>query len=323
MRSCLGTGKARTALRVLFHFSPMPLFLSLLASLAMSSPLSSLDSLPAALLVESEDSGEASAIADAWDWTVRDFDVLMATSGKVDFAVNGFGTPRNTNLPPGYRSDFHAYVDFFRWKGFTSNWLIGNTTVISRNDSTAFQLSHIRYVLTPGYRYEFEDWQISGLLLHECVHSVSRPEENGAVWWNSAQIGFGSKGAYHNHFVDAYRRVGAFPALKLDARIDFGQFLYGPRSVWIGQNHDFRQELFGRVRLRLGSIGPFGFFQDLEPHVWRAADGRIDQKWMLSSHMYLLGKHNIAGGYLRWVPLDNNPHDNEDGLGQIGFEIVF
>jgi hypothetical protein len=260
--------------------------------------------------------------ARAWDWASRDFEVLMATSGQVDFAGDLFGDPRYTDLPPGYRSDFHVWVDFFRWKGFISNWLIGNSTVISRNDSTPFQLSHIRYVLTPGYRYEFDTWQISGLLLHECVHTLSRPERNGAVWWNSFEIGMGTKGAYHDHLVEAYRARSIEP-LRLDARIDFGQFLYGRQSVWIGQNQDFRQELFGLVRLHLGGIGPFGFFQDVEPHLWRTANGSIDQKWSLSTHMYLLGKHNIAGGYFRWVPLDNNPHDNENGLGQLGFEIVF
>ncbi len=258
-----------------------------------------------------------------WDWFAKDFEVLMATSGRVDFASDLFGTPRFTNLPPGYRSDFHVWVDFFRWKGFVSNWLIGNTTVISRNDSSTFQLSHIRYVLTPGYRYEFEDWQVSGQLLHECVHTLSRPEAKGAVWWNSFQIGAGTKDAYHDHFVEDYRRTRSFPSLRLDGHVDIGQFLYGPQSVWIGQNQDFRQELFGLGRLRLGTVGPFGFFQDLEPHFWRSSTGRIDQKWTASSHMYLLGRHNVAGGYFRWVALDNNPHDNEDGLGQLGFEIVF
>lgn len=264
-----------------------------------------------------------SSIAQAWDWVADDFEVLMNTSGTVDFAANLFGSPRHAQLPPGYRSNFHLWVDFFRWKGFTSNWLIGNTTVASRNDSTAFQLSHIRYVLTPGYRYEFDTWQISGLLLHECLHTLSRPEANGAVWWNSFQIGAGTKGAYHDHLVEDYRAARAFPSLRLDGRVDFGQFLYGPQSVWIGQNHDFRQEAFGLARLRLGSLGSFGFFQDVQPHFWRSSTGRIDQKWSLSSHMYLLGRHNIAGGFVRWVVFDDTPHDNENGLAQLGFEIVF
>ena len=93
--------------------------------------------------------------------------------------------------------------------------------------------------------------------------------------------------------------------------------------MWIGRNHDFRQELFGLARLRLGSIGPFGFFQDVEPHFWRRANGDIVQKWAVSTHMYLLGKSNVAGAYFRWVPLDQSPIDNEDHLGQLGFEIVF
>jgi hypothetical protein len=269
------------------------------------------------------DSFQSSAASRTLQWLTRDFEVLMATSGQIDFATNLYGEPKFSDLSPGYRSDFQVWVDFFRWKGFISNWLIGNSTVIARNDSTPFELSHIRYILTPGYRYEFDSWQISGLLLHECVHTLSRPEKSGAVWWNSFQIGAGTKGAYHDHLVEAYREARSFPALRFDGRIDIGQFLYGQQSVWIGQNHDFRQELFGLARLRLGSAGPFGFFQDVQPHFWRTAAGGIEQKWSLSTHMYLLGKRNIAGGYLRWVVVDDNPHDNEDGLGQLGFEIVF
>jgi hypothetical protein len=61
----------------------------------------------------------------------------------------------------------------------------------------------------------------------------------------------------------------------------------------------------------------------VEPHLWRRATGDIVQKWTLSTHMYLLGKHNVAGVYFRWIPLDQSPIDNEDHLGQVGFEIVF
>ena len=254
----------------------------------------------------------------------RDFDVLMSTSGTVNFAPDVFGHPRGNDLPPGFRSDFQVWVDFFRWKGFISNWLIGNTTIMARDDSTALRLSRIRYILTPGYRYEFESWQVSGLLLHECIHTISRPEADvGATWWNSFQIGAGSLGAYHDHLAEEYRAQKRFSSLRLDGRIDFGQFLYGGNSVWIGRNHDFRQELFGLARLRLGSIGPFGFFQDVAPHFWRTSSGEVLQKWDLSSHMYLRGRHNIAGGYFRWIALDQSPIDNENGLGQVGFEIVF
>jgi len=165
---------------------------------------------------------------------------------------------------------------------------------------------------------------VSGLLLHECIHTISRPEADvGATWWNSFQIGAGSLGAYHDHLVDEYRSQKRFSSLRLDGRIDFGQFLYGGNSVWIGRNHDYRQELFGLARVRLGSIGPLGFFQDVAPHFWRTSTGDILQKWDISSHMYLRGQHNIAGGYFRWIPWDQSPIDNEDGLGQVGFEIVF
>lgn len=289
------------------------MILAALLSLAVSADSSSVP----------DPAGEG-ALRSGWNWLARDFSVLMSTSGQVDFAPVVFGRQRGPDPPDGYRSDFQVWVDFFRWKGFTSNWLIGNTTIMSRDDSTALRLSRIRYILTPGYRYEFDGWQVSGLLLHECVHTVSRPEsEAGATWWNSFQIGAGTFGAYHDHLVEAYRNGRGFASPGIDGRIDFGQFLYGGRSVWIGRNHDFRQELFGTLRVRLGSAGPFGFFQDASPHLWRTAGGHVLQRWDLSTHMYLLGRHNIAGGYFRWIPLDQSPVDNEDGLGQIGFEIVF
>ena len=309
----------------------MTLAALLMCAAISASPDSSSRSVPAAMSAASSIGGDSSRtgtspgfLGRAWDWTSRDFSVLMAASGNVDFATDLWGHPLGNDLRPGYRSDFYLWVDFFQWKGFISTWLIGNTTIMSRDDTTALRLSRIRYILTPGYRYEFGTWQIQGQMLHECIHTVSRPEsDQGATWWNSFEIGAGSMGAYHDHLVDDYRREKGFSGLRFDGQLNFGQFLYGERSIWIGQNHDFRQELFGTARLRLGSLGPFGFFQDVEPHLWRRATGDIVQKWTLSTHMYLLGKHNVAGVYFRWIPLDQSPIDNEDHLGQVGFEIVF
>lgn len=269
--------------------------------------------------------GRAGAgLSEAWDWTVRDFEVVMRTHGQITFAPYVHGeAPDQQDFFPGYRSDFFTYVDFFNWKGFISSWLIANTTLIERPDSTLFQLDRIRYTLTPGYRYEFDEWLISGLLLHECIHTVSRQETSGSVWWNSFQIGFGSKGAYQMHLVEKYKNRRLDLRHRVDAQINFGAFLYGGESVWLAQNHDYRYEAFGLLRYHVGRWGNWGVFVDVPQHVWVTASNRYQAKVSPTANLFLLGKVNIASLFYTWHIHDTNSHDNEEGMGLFGFKIVF
>jgi hypothetical protein len=263
------------------------------------------------------------ARAGAWDWLTRDFEVLMLTHGQITFAPYVNGRTPQKDFFPGYRSDFFTYVDFFSWKGFVSNWLIANTTLIARPDSTIFRLDRIRYTLTPGYRYEFDKWLISGLLLHECIHTVSREEEKGSVWWNSFEIGFGSKGAYPQYLVEKYKNAHLDLRNSLDAQVNFGAFLHGRESVWLAQNSDYRYEEFGLLRYHLGRWGCWGVFVDLPQHLWVTAENRLENKISPTVNLFLLGKVNIASLFYTYHIYDTNTHDNESGLGLLGFKIVF
>lgn len=263
------------------------------------------------------------------DWLTDDFEVLMQTNGQITFApyVNG-GSARN-DFEPGYRSEFSAYVDFFSWKGLVSYWLIANTTVIERSDTTAFRLDRIRYTLTPGYRYEFDTWLISGLLLHECIHEIGEFEEDGSIWWNSFRFGFGSKGAYPQYLAERYRKLKEprEPLEKIfdkwDYQVNLGAFLYGDNSIWLGQNNDYRYEEYGMLRYHLGRWGRWGAYADVNQNLWMLDDGSLEQKWSVTANLLLVGKANIAGLYYTYVVFDNNNIDNEDALGSLGFKIVF
>jgi hypothetical protein len=266
---------------------------------------------------------QAGVVAGAWNWMSRDFEVLMQTHGQINFAPYVYSQTTKEGYFPGYRSDFFTYVDFFSFKGFVSNWLIANTTLIERPDSTIFRLDKIRYTLTPGYRYEFEKWLISGLLLHECIHTVSRNEDKGSIWWNSFQIGFGSKGAYPRYLVEKYQRPHFNLRNSLDAQINFGAFLYGKESVWLAQNHNYRYEEFSLIRYHLVRWGRWGTFLDLPQHLWINSDYEFKQKISPTLNLFLLGKVNIASIFCTYHIYDNSTYDNESGLGLFGFKIIF
>jgi hypothetical protein len=261
--------------------------------------------------------------AQVWNWLTDDFEVLMRTHGQITFAPYVNGQNQKEDFFPGYRSEFFTYVDFFSWKGLISNWLIANTTLIERPDSTIFRLDKIRYTLTPGYRYEFDRWMISGLLLHECIHTVSRDEEKGSVWWNSFQFGMGSKGAYPLYVVSKYKDAHLDLKNSFDAQMNIGVFLYGQSSVWLAQNHHYRYEQFGLLRYHVGRWRNWGVFLDLPEHAWITSKNKLEIKWSPTINLFLLGKVNVASLYYTYHIYDTNTHDNESGLGLLGFKIVF
>lgn len=258
-----------------------------------------------------------------WHWVADDFDVLMRTHGEITFAPYVNGNFEQYEAIPGYRSEFNAYVDFFEWKGFISNWLISNTTTMEKSKESGFKLDRIRYTLTPGYRIEFDKHLISGLLLHECIHTISKPEENGAIWWNSFQIGFGTKNSYPQFLVDKYKYdlTTKFPSI--DYNFNIGVFLYGDQSVWIRQNHNYRYEMFYKTRFHIGKIGNWGYYSDLDHHVWLDKYNEFENKVSLSINILLSGQRNIASVYYKYFVYDTFSKDNQDELGAAGFSIVF
>lgn len=259
-----------------------------------------------------------------WNWVSNDFEVLMRTHGQVTFAPYVHGGSARNGFQPGYRSDFNVDVDFFAWKGLISNWRIANSTIIERPESTTFRVDRIRYTLTPGYRKEFDKWQINGMLLHECIHSVSRQESTGSMWWNSFRFGFGSKGAYQQFLVERYTSPIAWNLWNLwDYQFNLGTFLYGKPSAWLAQNHIYRYEESAMLRVHLRRWGRWGAYADLAQNFWVNSRWELEQKWSATANLMLRGKMNLASVYYTYHFYDDNTHDNEDGLGAMGFKIVF
>lgn len=258
-----------------------------------------------------------------YNWIVDDFQVLMRTHGEISFAPYVHGDFDGFEVTPGYRSDFHAYVDFFEWKGFVSNWLIANTTIIENNKETGLTLDKIRYTLTPGYRIEFEEHLISGLLLHECIHTISKPEKEGAVWWNSFQLGFGSNGAYPRHLVDIYKRGSKQQFPNWDYNLNLGAFLYGEKSKWIQQNHEYRYEYFHKFRLHFGKLNNWGFYSDYNHHTWLDVNNQLENKVSVDFNILLSGVENLASIFYKYTIHDTFSKDNTNELGAVGFKIIF
>jgi hypothetical protein len=77
--------------------------------------------LAAGLLLMPALPARAATLPEMWDWTVRDFEVVMRTHGEVSFAPYVHGESPEADFFPGYRSDFFTYVDFFSWKGLVSS----------------------------------------------------------------------------------------------------------------------------------------------------------------------------------------------------------
>ncbi|MBN2201115.1 hypothetical protein JW777_04110 [bacterium] len=251
-------------------------------------------------------------------------ETMLRSNGQVSFAPYLAGVTDNVERKPGYRSELFVYTDVIRSGRWTFSWLISNTTLIVRPPGAGFTLDKIRYTLSPSFRCEFKKWIATGLLLHECIHSISRPEANGlSTWWNALQLGAGTKGAYHWFLIDKYNTRDITLGNSLDAALTAGAYLRGNASRWIAQNHTYRADLSGLLRYHFPPAGHHAFFADIQYHAWLSDGGSATGKCALSLNAVFFGRDNIAALYWTQILRDRNPHDNEDGLGSLGIKIIF
>ncbi|NOR45022.1 MAG: hypothetical protein GQ534_05490 [Candidatus Delongbacteria bacterium] len=248
---------------------------------------------------------------------------IFKANGLVTLGNYIYGEKPKNSLEPGFRSNFRVYFDIIRYKKLILNFLIANTTTIGKNDESFIDLDKIRYTLSPGFRYEYQKWIINGLLLHECLHTISRDEINGSTWWNAFQIGAGTRGSYHYYLVDKYNSHDFSLSNSFDINQNFGFYLYGEESSLIIQNHNYRIDEFGLIRYHFGSIGNKSFYVDLNHRAWYDANQKITAKLSLEGNLILKAKSNFVSIYFRHCFIDENPHDNEKGLGVIGFKLIF
>ncbi len=249
--------------------------------------------------------------------------LLMKSHGYITVAPYIHGFNRSEHLNPGYRSEFMTYVDFVKTKGLVLNSLLGTTTIITDPDREGMKLDRIRYTLSPGFRYEFDTWLIKGALHHECIHLISRPELNGSTWWNSFQIGAGTKGSYFLYLAEEYRNRSNTFINSWDGQINAGYIMPAKRTLFSGQNHDYRWEFFGRIRYHIGSFRRWAWFAGLQESAWLTKNGTTDHQISVAINMFRRGLSNFAGFYYTYMLYDTFKLDNSDGLGAVGFRIVY
>ncbi len=250
-------------------------------------------------------------------------ELMMNTHGNISVApyVHGFDNSAGKN--PGYRSEYLVFVDFFKYRGLIFNSLLGTTTILTKPANSHLKMDRIRYTLTPGFRYEFPRWLIKGALHHECIHTISHPETAGSVWWNSFQIGCGTKESYYIYLRDRYKQVRNSFVNAWDAQINAGYIIPAKRTLFSGQNHDYRYELFWLLRYHLGSFRNWAIFGSLRQNCWMKKNDAIDHQINLTLNMFRRGTVHFAGFYYSYTFYDSFELDNSDGLGSIGFKILY
>ncbi|MFC1541405.1 hypothetical protein ACFL50_03015 [Candidatus Latescibacterota bacterium] len=247
----------------------------------------------------------------------------MNTHGHITLApyVHGFDT--SAQKIPSYRSEFITYVDYFSAGSFIVTSLFGTTTMISDNKQYGMRLERIRYTLTPGFRYEFPKWFIKGSLHHECIHTISRPEINGSTWWNSFQIGAGTKGSSFLYLKEEYKNVRNSFLNTWDAQINVGSILPSKRTLFSGQNHDYSFEVFSQIRYQLGSFLRWAYFAGLRQNTWVKTDNSTEQQIAITLNIFKRDTVNFAGIFYTYNIYDTFSLDNADGMGSFGFKIIY
>ena len=251
-------------------------------------------------------------------------ELLMHTQGTASFAPYVNGIKKTKGLYPGYRAECQAHVDFYKNNNLILTGLVGNMTIISRSDSSVFNLDKIRYTLAPGFRYEFNRWILRGSFHHESLYSLSRIEEQeGAFWQNSIRFGVGTKGSYYLYFDDRYRNVDDTFINSWDIQVNGGVFLHGSKSIWVAKNHNYRYELFSLLRYHVCTFHKWVYFAGLNQHLWIKSDNETEHKESLTLSFFRKGSVNFFGIYYTYTMYDSYKENNENKLGALGIRFIF
>ena len=251
-------------------------------------------------------------------------ELLMSTHGYWSFAPYVNGIKKTEGLYPGYRAEFMAHIDFVRFNNLIFTGIVGNKTMISKSQLSVFELDRIRYILSPGFRYEFDKWIFLGSLNHESTYAISRAEEyKGATWMNSIRIGAGTKGAYYLYLRDHYKNIHKTFLNSWDAQINAGVFLHGSNSIWVAKNHDYKFEEFSLVRYYLGSFQKWVCFAGLNQNLWLGIDNSVEKKINITLNLFKEGTVNFFGFLYTYTIYDTYSKDNENKLGAFGVRVIF
>ena len=253
----------------------------------------------------------------------------MSTHGNISFAPYIHGTYASGGIRPSYRAEYLTSFDAFQWNKLVLNARLGNTTLLGTGPRNSLRLDRIRYLLAPGLRYDFSSWYIQGIVHHECIHTIDRPEEQypgfdrGTVWWNSIRVALGSKGANFLYLRDEYEKPLQSFFDSWDVQLTYGKYILAENTIITGQNHRYRHEVLSRLRYHFTPNSRLAAFFSLDQSFWVKSDQSTEQKWSGTVHLFLRGTENFAGIFYTYHFFDTFSPDNEDGFGAIGFRIVF
>ena len=251
-------------------------------------------------------------------------ELLLHTQGHASFAPYVHGVKETAGLHPGYRAEFASQVDFFRKGRFVVTGLVGNMTVISRSDSSIFNLDKIRYTLSPGFRYEFKTWYVRGVYHHESLYSISRAEEiGGAYWQNSIRLGAGTKGSSFLYLPEKYFSGTEPKGRAFDAQCSVGAYLHGSHSIWVARNHSYRYEMLALLRYHAGSVHNWIVSFSIDQHLWLKADNSSENKSAVTINLFRRGVGNLFGIYYVYTVYDAYVENNEDKLGALGLRVIY
>ncbi|MFC1608306.1 hypothetical protein ACFL47_10080 [Candidatus Latescibacterota bacterium] len=251
-------------------------------------------------------------------------ELLIHTQGIVSFAPYLHGIKETTGLSPGYRAEFLSQVDIFRKGNLIFSGLAGNMTMISRSDSSLFNLDKIRYTVSPACRYEFDTWFVKGVFHHESLYSISKSEKiSGAYWQNSIRLGIGTKNSSFLYLPDKYLQGTDSPGKDIDAQCSVGKFLHGSKSIWVAKNHNYKYELLALIRYHAGSFHNWIASLSLSQHIWLKADKTTENKGSITLNLYRKGNDKLFGVYYQYNYYDTYTENNEDKLGAIGLRAIY
>ncbi|MBN1603472.1 MAG: hypothetical protein JW915_17815 [Chitinispirillaceae bacterium] len=252
-----------------------------------------------------------------------DFNMHFRTNGLFSIGAHLYGKPKYGDLGPGYRSDIMINSTLVSYKELAFDFLMAASTSIARLPKTPIKMDKIRYIITPTLRYSLTKSVFTGSLYHQCIHTLSREEkEDGSTWWNAIQVGWGTKGAYSNYFIQKYNNRDFSLRNSFDVTINAGYYLHG-KAALIGNNHDYVSDLSGLIRYHFGIFRNRTIFIDTQYHLWYDRSKNTTLKILAEVNYVILAFENIATVYFSHCIIDQNRYDNEYSLGSLGVKILF
>ncbi len=255
-------------------------------------------------------------------------ELTMQTHGYLSFEKYIQAQTKKDELYHGYRSELMANINFLRWNRFYLDGLLGNMTIMSHPDSALWNIERIHYTLNPGFRIEFKNWLIKGALQHDCFHRVNQYDKplpglgRGSIWWNTYQIGIGSKGAYslspQNPFKISNSILDTW-----DGQFNYGYYVPAKNTIATGQGQTYRNEVFSQIRYHVRARRNWAACISLRQHLWVTAAESVEHTINLTINLFNRGNLGIIGIYYSYTLYDTFRLDNQDALGAIGIKIVY